>query len=327
MVPAPGPRPSERMSREKTITPDKNLGRAGGQIEQVLHGKARAPLVKGFFDEATFTVSYVVSDPVTKVAAIVDSVLDFDQPSGRTSTASADALVAYVEEHGLAVEWLLETHAHADHLSAAPYLQDRLGGRIAIGREILTVQATFGKVFNEGSAFARDGSQFDHLFEDGETFAIGGIAATALHVPGHTPADMAYVIGDASFVGDTMFMPDYGTARTDFPGGDPRQLFRSIRRLMGLPDQTRVFLCHDYKAPGREAYAWETTMLAERTGNVHVHAGVSEEDFVAMRTRRDATLAMPRLILPSVQVNMRAGNFPEQEDNGVCYLKLPLNAL
>lgn len=306
---------------------DANLDRAAGQIEKVLNGGARAPLVKAWFDEATFTASYVVFDPETKAAAIIDSVLDFDQPSGRTSTASADALIAYVEEQGLKVEWLLETHAHADHLSAAPYLQEKLGGRIAIGKDIVAVQSTFGKVFDEGAAFARDGSQFDHLFEDGESFTIGGIAATALHVPGHTPADMAYVIGDASFVGDTMFMPDYGTARADFPGGDASQLFRSIRRLMQLPDRTRVFLCHDYKAPNRDAFAWETTMLAERTSNVHVHAGVTEEDFVAMRAQRDATLGMPRLILPSVQVNMRAGHFPEPEDNGVRYLKLPLNAL
>lgn len=306
---------------------DVNVALAAEQIETVLRGDARTSEVRAFFDEATFTASYVVSDPETKIAAVIDSVLDFDQPSGRTSTGSADAVIAYVEEQGLTVEWLLETHAHADHLSAAPYLQGRLGGRIAIGKEILAVQTAFGKVFNEGPSFARDGSQFDHLFEDGERFAIGGIAAMALHVPGHTPADMAYVIGDAVFVGDTMFMPDYGTARTDFPGGDPRQLFRSIRRLMRLPDRTRVFLCHDYKAPNRENYVWETTMLAERTGNVHVHSDVSEDDFVAMRTQRDATLGMPRLILPSVQVNMRAGHLPEPDENGTRYLKLPLNTL
>lgn len=306
---------------------DANVALAAEQIETVLRGDARTPQVRAFFDEATSTASYVVSDPETKIAAIIDSVLDFDQPSGRTSTGSADAVIAYVEEQGLTVEWLLETHAHADHLSAAPYLQGRLGGRIAIGKEILAVQTAFGKIFNEGPSFARDGSQFDHLFEDGERFAIGGIAAMALHVPGHTPADMSYLIGDAAFVGDTMFMPDYGTARTDFPGGDPRQLFRSIRRLMRLPDRTRVFLCHDYKAPNRETYAWETTMLAERTGNVHVHSDVSEDDFVAMRTQRDATLGMPRLILPSVQVNMRAGHLPEPDENGTRYLKLPLNTL
>lgn len=306
---------------------DPNLAKAAALIEDVLHARARAPQVKAFFDEPTFTASYVVSDPVTGVAAIVDSVLDFDQPSGRTSTDSADAIIAHVKEAGLVVEWLLETHAHADHLSAAPYLQERLGGRIAIGREILTVQNMFGKIFNEGTAFARDGSQFDHLFDDGDAFSIGGIPAVALHVPGHTPADMAYLVGDAAFVGDTMFMPDYGTARADFPGGDARQLFRSIRRLMQLPDRTRVFLCHDYKAPNREEFVWETTILAERTGNVHVHEGVDEDQFVDMRTQRDATLAMPRLILPSVQVNMRAGHLPEPEENGTRYLKLPLNLL
>lgn len=306
---------------------DPNLAKAAAQIEDVLHARARAPQVKAFFDEPTFTASYVVSDPETGVAAIVDSVLDFDQPSGRTSTDSADAIIAHVKEAGLVVEWLLETHAHADHLSAAPYLQERLGGRIAIGREILTVQNMFGKIFNEGTAFARDGSQFDHLFDDGDAFSIGGIPAVALHVPGHTPADMAYLVGDAAFVGDTMFMPDYGTARADFPGGDARQLFRSIRRLMQLPDRTRVFLCHDYKAPNREEFVWETTILAERTGNVHVHEGVDEDQFVDMRTQRDATLAMPRLILPSVQVNMRAGHLPEPEENGTRYLKLPLNLL
>jgi glyoxylase-like metal-dependent hydrolase (beta-lactamase superfamily II) len=269
----------------------------------------------------------VVADPETGIAAIIDSVLGFDQPSGRTSTASADAIIAYVRERGLTVEWLLETHAHADHLSAAPYLQDRLGGRIAIGREILTVQKVFGEIFNEGADFARDGSQFDHLFGDGDAFSIGGISAIALHVPGHTPADLAYVIGDAVFVGDTMFMPDYGTARADFPGGDARRLYASVRRLMALPDQTRVFLCHDYKAPDRKEYVWETTIHAQRTGNVHAHDGIGEDTFVEMRARRDATLGMPRLILPSIQVNMRAGHFPEPEANGTRYLKLPLNLL
>lgn len=306
---------------------DPQLKQASEQIEKVLRGQARAPVVMGFFDEPTFTATYVVHDPETKQAAIVDSVLDFDQPSGRTSTGSADAVIAYVKEQGLTVEWLLETHAHADHLSAAPYLQEKLGGKLAIGKDILTVQNVFGKIFNEGTRFARDGSQFDHLFGDGDSFRIGGIEAVALHVPGHTPADMAYVIGDAAFVGDTMFMPDYGTARADFPGGDARQLYRSIRRLMKLPDETRVFLCHDYKAPNREQFVWETTILAERTGNVHVHEEVTEGDFVAMRTQRDATLEMPRLILPSVQVNIRGGHFPEPEENGVSYLKLPLNTL
>jgi glyoxylase-like metal-dependent hydrolase (beta-lactamase superfamily II) len=307
--------------------PDPHLKTAQDQVETVLEGRATAPVVTAFFDEPTFTASYVVHDPVTQVAAIVDSVLDFDQPSGRTSTGSADAIIAYVREQGLKVEWLLETHAHADHLSAAPYLQQQVGGRIAIGREILTVQKVFGKIFNEGTRFARDGSQFDHLFDDGDAFAIGEIRAVALHVPGHTPADMAYVIGDAAFVGATMFMPDYGTARADFPGGDARQLYRSIRRLLTLPDPTRIFLCHDYKAPNRDDYSWQTTVLAERTGNVHVHEGVTEDAFVAMRAERDATLAMPRLILPSVQVNMRAGHLPEPEENGTRYLKLPVNVL
>jgi glyoxylase-like metal-dependent hydrolase (beta-lactamase superfamily II) len=306
---------------------DANLASAKGQVEAVLGAKTGAPIVKGFFDEETFTASYVVADPETGIAAIVDSVLDFDQPSGRTSTASADAIIAYVRERGLTVEWLLETHAHADHLSAAPYLQDRLGGRIAIGREIRAVQKVFGEIFNEGDDFARDGSQFDHLFGDGDVFSIGGIPAIALHVPGHTPADLAYVIGDAVFVGDTMFMPDYGTARADFPGGDARRLYASVRRLMALPGQTRVFLCHDYKAPDRQEYVWETTIHAQRIGNVHAHDGIGEDEFVEMRARRDATLGMPRLILPSIQVNMRAGHFPEPEANGTRYLKLPLNLL
>ena len=306
---------------------DINLHRAVLQIEAVLQGKIGTPHVKAFFDEPTFTASYVVHDPATRIAAIIDSVLDFDQPSGRTRCDSADAMIAHVQEEGLKVEWLLETHAHADHLSAAPYLQEKLGGKLVIGAEIVTVQNVFGKIFNEGPGFARDGSQFDRLLVDGDTMMIGEIPLIALHVPGHTPADMAYIIGDAVFTGDTMFMPDFGSARADFPGGDARQLYRSIRRLMKLPDQSRVFLCHDYKAPNRDEYAWETTMLAERTGNVHVHEGVSEEDFVEMRTQRDATLSMPKLILPSIQVNMRGGRMPEPEDNGVSYLKLPLNQL
>lgn len=306
---------------------DIHLARAAEQVHAVLRGEIRAPHVKAFFDEPTFTASYVVHDPETKVAAIIDSVLDFDQPSGRTSHESADAMIAYVRAENLKVAWLLETHAHADHLSAAPYLQERLGGQLVIGAEIVTVQTVFGRIFNEGSRFARDGSQFDILLEDGDTLMIGEIPLIALHVPGHTPADMAYIIGDAVFTGDTMFMPDYGSARADFPGGDARQLYRSIRRLMKLPDQSRVFLCHDYKAPNRDEYAWETTMLAERAGNVHVHEGVSEEAFVEMRTRRDAMLEMPKLILPSIQINMRGGRMPEPEDNGISYLKLPLNQL
>lgn len=285
------------------------------------------PIVKGFFHEPTFTASYVVHDPETKRAAIIDSVLDFDQASGRTSTEFADRMIAYVSKIGLDVDFILETHAHADHLSAAPYLQEKLGGKIVIGREILTVQEAFGKIFNEGTQFARDGSQFDRLIEEGDKLPLGQLEILALHVPGHTPADLAYVIGDAAFVGDTMFMPDYGTARADFPGGDARTLYRSIRRLMLLPSETRVFLCHDYKASGRDEFVWETTIGAQHANNVHVHDGVSEDQFVAMRTERDKTLGMPRLILPSIQINMRAGNMPEAEDNGTRYLKLPLNSL
>jgi glyoxylase-like metal-dependent hydrolase (beta-lactamase superfamily II) len=289
--------------------------------------RASRSIVKTFFDETTFTATHVVSDPATHKAAIIDSVLDFDPASGRTSRTSADAVIAYVEAERFEVEWLLETHAHADHLSAAPYLQERLGGKLAIGKDILAVQVVFGKIFNEGTRFARDGSQFDHLFGDGELFQVGSIEAIALHVPGHTPADMAYVIGDAVFIGDTLFMPDFGTARTDFPGGDARTLFRSIRRLLALPDDTRLFLCHDYKAPGREQFAWETTVADERLANVHVHESVTEDAFVVMRQHRDATLGMPRLILPSIQVNMRGGNLPEAEENGTRYLKLPLDSL
>lgn len=283
--------------------------------------------VKAFFDEPTNTASYVIHDPATKRAAVVDSVLDFDAAAGRTSTASADAMIAYVRAEKLTVDWLLETHAHADHLSAAPYIQQELGGKLAIGREIITVQNVFGKIFNVGTEFARDGSEFDRLFEDGDRFAIGSIPAIALHVPGHTPADMAYVIGDVVFTGDTLFMPDFGTARADFPGGDARQLYRSIRRLLSLPDETRLFLCHDYKVPGRDSYVWETTVGAERAGNIHVRDGVDEDAFVDMRTKRDATLTMPKLILPSVQVNIRAGHLPEPEENGRRYLKLPLDTL
>ena len=294
-------------------------------------GEARAsgrgPEIRTFFDEATFTATHVGHDPATKRAAKDDSVLDFDQAAGRTSHGSADAVIAYVREQGLTVDWLLETHAHADHLSDAPYLQGELGGTIVIGQAIVTVQNVFAGIFNEPESFARDGSQFDRLMSDGEQFMLGGIPAMALHVPGHTPACLAYVIGDAVFVGDTLFMPDYGTARADFPGGDARTLFRSIRRLMRLPEETRLFLCHDYLAPGRKDYVWETTIGAERQANIHVHDGIGEDEFVAMREERDRTLSMPRLILPSIQVNIRAGNLPEPEGNGVRYLKLPLNLL
>lgn len=306
---------------------DSALALAIDQIDDTLSGKSHVPVVRTFFDEPTFTATHVVHDPATKAAAIIDSVMDFDQAAGRTSFESADAVIDYVRSEALTVEWLLETHAHADHLSAAPYLQEKLGGKIAIGEQIQTVQNVFGKIFNEGTEFVRDGSQFDRLLADGDTLRIGEIPVVALYVPGHTPADMAYVIGDAVFVGDTMFMPDYGTARADFPGGDAHHLYKSIRRLMLLPPETRVFLCHDYKAPNRDHYVWETTIGAEKAANVHVHEGVDEETFVAMRTERDATLEMPRLILPSIQINMRAGHLPDAEPNGTRYLKLPLNVL
>ncbi|MBA4288485.1 MAG: MBL fold metallo-hydrolase [Pseudomonas sp.] len=285
------------------------------------------PHVEAFFDPATFTYSYVVSDPSTQRCAVIDSVLDYDPASGRTSHSSADRLIDYVKAHKLQVEWLLETHVHADHLSAAPYLQRELGGQLAIGEHITTVQNTFGKLFNAGSEFATDGRQFDHLFKDGEPFAIGSLQARALHTPGHTPACMTYVVGDAGFVGDTLFMPDYGTARCDFPGGDARTLFQSIRKLFALPGNTRLFMCHDYKAPGRDDFRYQTTVAEQRALNVHVHEGISEADFVAMRSARDATLGMPLLILPSVQVNMRAGQLPPAEDNGTRYLKIPLDVL
>ncbi len=303
---------------------DEAVQKAAAQIANARRG---VPQIKAFFDEPTFTASYVVHDPETRTAAIIDSVLDYDAASGRTSFASADAIIAYVHEHDLAVQWLLETHAHADHLSAAPYIQGKVGGKLAIGRAILEVQEIFGKVFNEDTEFARDGSQFDRLFDDGDQFTIGNLQATVLHVPGHTPADLAYVIGDAAFVGDTLFMPDYGTARADFPGGDARTLFRSIRRLLTLPPETRLFLCHDYKAPGRYRLVWETTVAAQRGGNVQVLLGAVVEALDELHTWRDATLDMPKLILPSIQVNMRGGRLPEPEDNGTRYLKIPLDAV
>lgn len=306
---------------------DESLQLAAEQIARAHEDKALRPSIAGFFDEATNTVSYVVHDPETSEAAIIDSVLDFEAASGRTSYGSADLIIEYVTSNNLKVTWLIETHAHADHISAAPYLQEKLGGKLAIGREIVRVQEVFGKLFNAGTDFERDGSQFDKLFDDGETFNLGAIEGIALHVPGHTPADMAFIIGDAAFVGDTIFMPDFGTARADFPGGDARQLFRSIRRLLSLPDDTRLFLCHDYKAPGREDYAWETTVRQQREGNVHVKDGVTEDEFVEMRTARDKTLAMPNLIMPSVQVNIRGGRLPAPEDNGVSYIKIPVNAV
>ncbi|MFG0724030.1 MBL fold metallo-hydrolase [Pseudomonas sp. GLN_6] len=285
------------------------------------------PVVETFFDPATFTYSYVVTDPSTQRCAIIDSVLDYNPASGCTSHSSADRLIKFVKDQRLQVDWLLETHVHADHLSAAPYLKRELGGQLAIGENITIVQNTFGKLFNAGTEFATDGRQFDRLFRDGDTFQVGNIQARAIHTPGHTPACMTYLIGDAGFVGDTLFMPDYGTARCDFPGGDARTLYQSIRKLFALPGETRLFMCHDYKAPGRENFRNQTSVAEERAHNVHVHEGVSEDDFVAMRSARDATLGMPTLILPSVQVNMRAGQLPPAEDNGTRYLKIPLDVL
>lgn len=306
---------------------DAPLAAATDQILMTERGAGPKPVIRTFFDEATFTASHVVHDPDTKAAAIIDSVLDYEAASGRTSYASAEKIVEYVRTEGLRVEWQLETHAHADHLSAAPWLQEQVGGKLGIGADIVTVQNVFGKIFNAGSEFARDGSQFERLFHDGDRFKVGTLDAIALHVPGHTPADMAFIIGDAAFIGDTLFMPDYGTARADFPGGDARMLFRSIHRLLKLPEQTRLFLCHDYKAPGRDTFAWETTVGAERAHNVHVHDGVTEDDFVKMRTTRDAKLSLPNLIMPSVQVNIRGGHMPEPEENGVSYIKIPINKM
>ncbi|PHR02277.1 MAG: MBL fold metallo-hydrolase [Halomonas sp.] len=283
------------------------------------------PIVTHFFDEPTNTFSYVVQDHDSSACAIIDSVLDFDYAAGRTDVRSANQIIAFVREKRLEVAWILETHVHADHLSAAPYLHEQLGGKTGIGAHIVEVQEIFGKAFNAGTEFARDGSQFDALFNEGDTFTIGSLEGRVLHTPGHTPACLTYVIGDAAFVGDTLFMPDYGTARCDFPGGDARTLYHSIQKVLSLPEQTRLFLCHDYKAPGRDAYQHETTVAEQRQANVHVHDGISEEEFVKMRTERDATLGMPRLIIPSVQVNMRAGELPPAEDNGQVYLKVPIN--
>lgn len=283
------------------------------------------PIVTHFFDEPTSTFSYVVQDPDSHACAILDSVLDFDYAAGRTDVRSADAIIDFVRTHNLTVEWVLETHVHADHLSAAPYLQEQLGGQTGIGARIVEVQEIFGKTFNAGTDFARDGRQFDRLFEEGDGFRIGQLQVRVLHTPGHTPACLTYVIGNAAFVGDTLFAPDYGTARCDFPGGDARTLYRSIQKVLSLPDDTRLFLCHDYKAPGREEHVHETTVGEERRSNIHVHEGTREDDFVRMRTERDAGLGMPRLIIPSVQVNMRAGHMPPADDNGQVYLKVPLN--
>ncbi|BEH12951.1 MBL fold metallo-hydrolase [Marinobacter shengliensis] len=283
------------------------------------------PIVTHFFDEATNTFSYVVKDPGSDACAIIDSVLDFDYAAGRTDVRSADEIVRYVQDNGLVVEWILETHVHADHLSAAPYLQERLGGKTGIGARIIEVQEIFGKAFNAGTEFARDGSQFGQLFEEGDRFRIGTLEGYVLHTPGHTPACLTYVIGDAAFVGDTLFAPDSGTARCDFPGGDAKVLYQSVQKVLALPVETRIFLCHDYKAPGRDEYQHQTTVAEQRARNIHVREGMAEEEFVRLRTERDATLDMPRLILPSVQVNMRAGEMPEADQNGQVYLKVPVN--
>lgn len=287
---------------------------------------ATKPEVTAFFDEPTNTVSYVVKDPASKSCAIIDSVLDIDYAAGRISYVSADQIVAHVQAHGLAVEWHIETHVHADHLSAAPYLQQKLGGKIGIGRNITIVQETFGKIFNEGTEFQRDGSQFDQLFDDGDSYAIGSLVAHALHTPGHTPACMTHVIGDAAFVGDTLFMPDGGSARADFPGGDARTLYRSIKRVLSMPNQTRLFMCHDYGPNGRNI-KWETTVGEQHEHNIHVKDGISEDQFVAMREARDKTLGMPKLIIPSLQINMKAGELPKADESGKRFLKVPLNTL
>lgn len=283
------------------------------------------PDVETVFDEPTFTATHLVVDPATKAAAIIDPVLDFDPASGGVSHKSADAVIARAQSLDATVHWILETHVHADHLSAAQYLKAKLGGKIGIGAAVSAVQRTFGDIFNAGMDFDRDGSQFDALFDDGEEFRIGALLARVIHTPGHTPACVTYIIGDAAFPGDTLFMPDYGTARCDFPGGDASMLYRSIQKIFALPEETRLFLCHDYKAPGRDNYVWQTTVREERARNIHIGGGVTESDFVKMRTARDKTLSTPRLMFPSVQVNMRAGAFPPAESNGVSYLKLPLH--
>ncbi len=285
------------------------------------------PQVESFFHEPTNTASYVVRDSLSSACAIIDSVLDFDPASGRTSTVSAEAIAAYVEIHGLRCEWVLETHAHADHLSAAPFLKKTLGGRIGIGTNITIVQNVFGKIFNAGTEFERDGSQFDALFADGAEILIGTLRGRAIHTPGHTPACMTYIFGDAAFIGDTLFMPDYGTARCDFPGGDARELYRSVQKLFALPPETRLFVCHDYLPPGRTKYRFETTVAEQKVHNIQIHEGIGEDQFAEIRNKRDAALRMPALIIPAVQVNMRAGHLPPPENNGVTYLKLPINIL
>lgn len=287
---------------------------------------SQVPEVTAFFDAPTNTVSYVVKDPHSTACAIVDSVMDIDYAAGRITFESANRIIAFVHRHGLKVEWLIETHVHADHLSGAPYLQKQLGGKIGIGENITIVQDTFGKIFNEGTEFQRDGSQFDRLFKDGDAYKIGSLTAFAMHTPGHTPACMTHVIGNAAFVGDTLFMPDGGSARADFPGGDARTLYRSIQRVLSLPGEMRLFMCHDYGPNGRDI-RWETTVAEQRAHNIHVKDGIGEDEFVATREARDKTLGMPRLIIPSLQVNMRAGALPPPDDNGKVFLKVPVNAL
>lgn len=284
------------------------------------------PEVTGFFDSDTSTISYVVKDPASTSCAIIDSVMDFDYAAGRVSFTSADKIFAHVQANGLTVEWLIETHAHADHLSAAPYIQGKMGGKIGIGEYITVVQAVFGKIFNEGTEFQRDGSQFDRLFKEGDAYTIGTMPAFVMHTPGHTPACMTHVIGNAAFVGDTLFMPDAGSARADFPGGDARVLYRSIRRVLSLPPEMRLFMCHDYGPNGR-AIGWETTVADECAHNIHARDGISEDEFVAMRTARDKTLGMPKLIIPSIQVNIRAGHLPEPDESGKRFLKVPVDGL
>ena len=284
------------------------------------------PAVTAFFDAPTFTVTYVVADPETGRAAVVDPVLDYDPSSGRTSTASTDKVIDFITAQKLAIDRILETHVHADHLTGAPYIREKLGGKIAIGENVKAVQEVFKGVFNLAD-LATDGGQFDHLFEDGEAFSIGDVEARVIHTPGHTPACITYLIGDAGFVGDTLFMPDFGSARTDFPGGSAGQLYDSIQKILALPGDTRLFMCHDYKAPGRDEFAWETSVKIQRESNIHVGEGVTREQFIEMREGRDSQLGMPKLILPSIQVNVRAGNLPAAEDNGVAYLKIPLDAL
>lgn len=284
------------------------------------------PDVQAFHDEATFTITYVVSDPATGHAAIVDPVLDYDPASGRTSTDSADRVIDFVDAQQLDVRWILETHVHADHLTGAPYVRGKVGGRTAIGADVSRVQKSFKRIFNLKD-LATDGSQFDQRFVDGNTFSIGGLEASVIATPGHTPACVTYVIGDAAFVGDTLFMPDFGTARTDFPGGSARQLYDSIQKILALPDDTRLFMCHDYKAPNRDEFAWESSVAEQRSNNIHVHNGVSQDEFIRIREARDSQLGMPKLILPSLQVNLRAGELPEPEDNDIRYLKIPLDVV